>query len=82
MGELIDKVKGKAKRVQGHVTGDRGKEAEGAAQEIKGEIEGAFDDLKTDVKRAVKKGEANHEARKAAARPDDSDVPVEASDRR
>ncbi len=81
MGELIDKVKGKAKRVQGQVTGDRGKEAEGVAQEIKGKVEGAFDDLKTDVKRAVKKGEANHEARKEA-RGNDSDVPVEATDRR
>jgi len=45
MGELIDKAKGKAKRVQGQVTGDRSKEAEGVAQEYKGKVEGVLDDI-------------------------------------
>jgi uncharacterized protein YjbJ (UPF0337 family) len=55
MGELIDKAKGKAKRVQGKATGNRAKEAEGAAQELKGKAEGVFDDLKTDVKRVLRR---------------------------
>lgn len=65
MGELIDKAKGKAKQVQGRVTGDRAKEAEGVAQEYKGKVEGALDDLKTDVKRALeKKDDSRDEAKK------------------
>jgi uncharacterized protein YjbJ (UPF0337 family) len=71
MGELIDKAKGKAKRVQGKVTGDRAKEAEGAAQEVKGKVEGVFDDLKTDVKRAFRKDDD------ARVPPDETVVPPE-----
>lgn len=55
MGELFDKVKGKAKEVQGRATGDRLREAEGVVDQLKGKAKGAFEDLKTDVKRAVRK---------------------------
>lgn len=58
MGELIDTIKGKAKQAQGRVTGDRGKEAEGVADELKGKAKGAFEEVKTDVKRAVRRHEA------------------------
>jgi uncharacterized protein YjbJ (UPF0337 family) len=54
MGELIDKIKGKAKQAEGRVTGDRGREAEGVADELKGKAKGAFEELKTDAKRAVR----------------------------
>jgi len=57
MGELFDKAKGKAKEVQGRVTGDRLLEAEGVADQVKGKAKGAFEELKTDVKRAVRKKE-------------------------
>ena len=55
MGEIIDTIKGKAKQAQGRVTGDRTKEAEGVADELKGKAKGEFEELKTDVKRAVRK---------------------------
>ena len=55
MGEIIDTLKGKAKQAQGRVTGDRAKEAEGVADELKGKAKGAFEEAKTDVKRAVRK---------------------------
>jgi len=55
MGEIIDTVKGKAKQAQGRLTGDRAKEAEGVADEMKGKAKGAFEEVKTDVKRAVRK---------------------------
>lgn len=61
MGELVDKVKGKAKQVQGRVTGDRGKEAEGVADELKGDAKGAFEELKTDAKRALRDDEDEDE---------------------
>lgn len=57
MGELIDTIKGKAKQAQGRVTGDRGKEAEGVADELKGKAKGAFEEVKTDVKRALRKND-------------------------
>jgi len=61
MGEIIDTLKGKAKQAQGRVTGDRAKEAEGVADELKGKAKGAFEEVKTDVKRAVRKNEAADE---------------------
>ncbi|MEO5768636.1 MAG: CsbD family protein [Polyangia bacterium] len=57
MGELIDKIKGKAKQAEGRVTGDRGREAEGVADELKGKAKGAFEELKTDAKRAIRQNE-------------------------
>ena len=54
MGELVDKIKGKAKQAAGRATNDRGMEAEGAVDEAKGNAKGAFEELKTDVKRAVR----------------------------
>ncbi|MBC8132920.1 MAG: CsbD family protein [Deltaproteobacteria bacterium] len=58
MGELVDKIKGKAKQAEGRVTGDRAREAEGVADELKGKAKGAFEEVKTDVKRALRKDEA------------------------
>ena len=61
MGEIIDTLKGKAKQAQGRMTGDREKEAEGVADEMKGKAKGAFEEAKTDVKRAVRKEKAEDE---------------------
>lgn len=57
MGELIDTIKGKAKQAQGRATGNRAKEAEGVADELKGKTKGAFEEVKTDIKRAVRKND-------------------------
>ena len=61
MGEMIDKLKGKAKQAHGRMTGDRAEEAEGVADELKGQAKGAFEEAKTDVKRAVRKENAEDE---------------------
>ena len=61
MGEIIDTLKGKAKQAQGRMTGDREKEAEGVADEMKGKAKGAFEEAKTDVKRAVRKEKVEDE---------------------
>ena len=62
MGEMIDKVKGKAKQVQGIITGDEALRNEGKVDEAKGnaegvinKIEGAVHDAVDAVKQAVKK---------------------------
>jgi uncharacterized protein YjbJ (UPF0337 family) len=54
MGEFMDWIKGKAKRVEGKVTGDRVRHAEGVADGIKAKVKGAFEELKTDVKRSAR----------------------------
>lgn len=55
MGELIDKAKGKLKQVEGSITGDRDRQAEGIADEQKGELKGKFEEVKTHIKDAFKK---------------------------
>jgi uncharacterized protein YjbJ (UPF0337 family) len=41
MGEYTDKAKGKAKRLEGRITGDKARSREGAVDEIKGNLKGA-----------------------------------------
>lgn len=50
MGELKDKIKGKAKQVEGSITGDRAKQAEGLVDEVKGKVKEKFEDLKRDIR--------------------------------
>lgn len=66
MGELIDKVKGKAKQAQGRATGDKAREAEGVADELKGDAKGVFEELKAGVKRTVR--ESNERQADSASR--------------
>jgi uncharacterized protein YjbJ (UPF0337 family) len=66
MGELIDKVKGKIKQAEGRVTGNPAREAEGVADETKGNAKGAFEDIKSDVKRAMRENEMKEEERRRA----------------
>ena len=54
MGEIIDKVKGKIKQVEGDITGDKKLHAEGVADEIKGKIKGAAEDVKHAIKDLTK----------------------------
>jgi len=53
MGEIIDKVKGKVKRVAGAVMGDKKLERAGRLDEAKGKVKGAVEDVKHAVKDAV-----------------------------
>jgi uncharacterized protein YjbJ (UPF0337 family) len=46
MGAISDKLKGKAKKAEGRVTGDKIRETQGSAQETKGKVEGAVDRAK------------------------------------
>jgi uncharacterized protein YjbJ (UPF0337 family) len=39
MGEFMDKVKGKVKELEGKLTGDKKKQAEGIADQVKGKAE-------------------------------------------
>lgn len=43
MGSTADKLKGKLKKVEGEITGDKVRQGQGWAEEKKGEIEGAVE---------------------------------------
>ena len=55
MGELIDKAKGKIKQVEGDLTGDRARHAEGRIDEAKGNLKGKFEEIKQDIKDKIRK---------------------------
>ena len=55
MGEVIDKVKGKAKQAAGAATGDKKLERQGKVDEAKGNVKGAVEEVKHAVKQAAKK---------------------------
>ena len=55
MGEIIDKLKGKAKQVEGDLTGDRARHAEGRVDEAKGDVKGKFEEVKQDIKDKMRK---------------------------
>ena len=43
MGSTADKLKGKLKKAEGQLTGDKVRQGQGWVQEKKGELEGAID---------------------------------------
>ena len=53
MGELKDKMEGKAKEAVGTVTGDESTKTEGKAQETWGSAQGVANDARDTVKNAV-----------------------------
>jgi len=53
MGEIIDKLKGKAKQVEGILTGDKARQREGEADEAKGKLEGVVNRVEETVERAL-----------------------------
>ena len=54
MGALIDKIKGKAKQLEGKLTGNNVLVAQGTAEKAKGDLEGAASRVARKVKRAVR----------------------------
>jgi uncharacterized protein YjbJ (UPF0337 family) len=53
MGEIIDKVKGKAKQVEGIITGDKARQHEGELDEAKGKLKGVVSRVEGAVERAA-----------------------------
>lgn len=75
MGSIIDKLKGKAKEIEGRVTGDKLRTAQGKAGMAKGEVKGiaerAASKVKAGVSRAkskLQRGPAKANARTSRAR--------------
>jgi uncharacterized protein YjbJ (UPF0337 family) len=55
MGEIIDKLKGKAKQVEGDLTGDNARHAEGRFEEAKGKVKGKLEELKQGIQEKLDK---------------------------
>jgi uncharacterized protein YjbJ (UPF0337 family) len=53
MGEIVDKLKGKAKQVEGIITGDKARQREGQVDEAKGKVEGLVNKVEDAVSGAV-----------------------------
>lgn len=54
MGELMDKLRGRLKRLAGAASGERRLERRGKAEEAKGEAKGEFERAKQEVKEAFR----------------------------
>ena len=65
MGEMKDKVQGKAREVKGGVTGDTGEELKGKAQQAKGNVEGAMNDAGAQARTDADRADADVNTRRA-----------------
>lgn len=54
MGAIKDKIAGKAKQVEGKLTGDKVRMAQGKGEEIKGDVEGKLDRVGRKMKSAAR----------------------------
>ena len=59
MGEMQDKIQGKAREVKGAATGDTGEEMKGKAQQVKGNVEGAANDAGANTRAAADRADAD-----------------------
>ncbi len=55
MGEYTDKAKGKAKELEGDLTGDSARKRQGVAQEIKGNLKGVVGKVEDATKKIAEK---------------------------
>jgi uncharacterized protein YjbJ (UPF0337 family) len=53
MGEIIDRIKGKAKQVEGIITGDKARQQEGKRDEAKADVEHVVNQVEGAVELAV-----------------------------
>ena len=66
MGEMSDKVRGKAKQLEGRITGSKTRRAEGMADEVKGNLKGVIRKVKDATKNiagVAKDATKNHKRR-------------------
>jgi uncharacterized protein YjbJ (UPF0337 family) len=66
MGAIADKIKGTAKQIEGKLTGDKVRQAQGTVEKTKGKVEGAASRAVRKVKTKVATTRAKSRARRAA----------------
>jgi uncharacterized protein YjbJ (UPF0337 family) len=65
MGAIGDKLKGKAKQVEGRVTGDKIRETQGTAQKTKGDVEGKLEGAKLRARAKIDEMKAKRAMKKS-----------------
>jgi len=68
MGETTDKIKGKAKQLEGRLTGDKSRIAEGMADETRGNLKGVASKVKAvtrNLSEMVKRPNRNNKRKSA-----------------
>ena len=68
MGAIADKIKGTVKQIEGKLTGDKLRTAQGTAEKTKGKIEGAASRAVRKVKGTVRRAKAKVETARARSR--------------
>ena len=68
MGAIMDKIKGKAKEIEGRLTGDRIRQGQGKAEKAKGDVEGAASRAARKVKGGARRVKAKVTAKVDRAR--------------
>lgn len=72
MGANMDKLKGKLKKAEGDLTGDKVREGQGWAEEKKGDVEGAIDRVADKVDEKVGRRDDERVNDRDANRNDDA----------
>jgi len=58
MGSISDKIKGKAKQIEGKLTGDKLRQGQGTVQKAKGDVEGTVERTKRRAKARIDEARA------------------------
>jgi uncharacterized protein YjbJ (UPF0337 family) len=66
MGAISDKLKGKAKQVEGRVTGDKLRETQGTVQKTKGDVEGKLEGAKLRARAKIDEMKAKRAAKRGS----------------
>jgi len=65
MGAIGDKIKGKAKQVEGRVTGDKVRETQGTVQKTKGDLKGKLEGAKLRARAKIDEMKAKRAMKKS-----------------
>ena len=66
MGAISDKLKGKAKQVEGRVTGDKLRETQVTVQKTKGDVEGKLEGAKLRARAKIDEMKAKRAAKRGS----------------
>ncbi len=68
MAAMTDKLKGKAKEIEGRLTGDKVRETQGKLEKAKGDVEASISRAKNRARARIDEARAKHAVKKAARR--------------
>lgn len=66
MGAISDKLKGKAKQIEGRLTGDKVRETQGTVEKTKGDVEGKLEGAKLRARAKIDEMKAKRAMKRAS----------------